>query len=214
MINLEKFRILYLIGGILFLILSLVGDAWWELIGGEVSKPVLYVGFSPFDFKVELLGSQVVKPSPLMTALFLSERLLAILGSITIIAGSLLQKKTWSRRLFNLRPFTMPIGFAITILIGIILMTSLIARFAPFLFQILPDLGEALMPYSSKYLTLNLYPVMNVNGFVKVSVTSQFTIQFWLALLSGLLCLAGAILHKRETRPKPPPPQDLPPPPE
>ncbi|MGB9718041.1 MAG: hypothetical protein ACPL4E_06320 [Thermoproteota archaeon] len=104
----ERFRVCYLTGSILFLIVSAAGGAWWELFVGEVSKPVLYVGISPFDFTTEMLGSRVISPSPLMNALFTSERLLAILGSATIIAGSLLRDKPWSRRLFNLRPLTMP----------------------------------------------------------------------------------------------------------
>jgi hypothetical protein len=206
---LEKFRILYLVDGVLFLIVSLISGAWWELIGGEASKPVLYLGLSPFDFKIELLGSQVVEASPLMTALFVSERLLAILGSATIIAGSLLRGKTWSRRLFNLRPLTMPIGFGVLILIGAIAVVPLLMRLIPYMDQVLPDLREALVPYASRYLTINLYPITHINGSIKVRVVSQFTINFWLALLSGALCLAGAIIRRRETRtelPPPPPP--------
>jgi len=194
----EKFRIIYLIGGVLFLVVSLIGGAWWELIGGDVSNPALYLGLSPFDLKVELLGSQIIRPSPLMVAIFISERLLAIIGSTTIIAGSLVHRKAWSRRLFNLRPFTMPVGFALMILIGIILMTSLITSFAPSVLQVVPDLKEALIPYSSKYLTINLYPILHVEGSIKVGVISRFTIQFWLALLSGLLCLVGTIMRKGE----------------
>lgn len=201
----EKFRILYLIGGVLFLIVSLISGAWWELIGGEPSKPILYVGLSPFDFKVELLGSQVVESSPLMTALFISERLLAILGSATIIAGSLLRGKTWSLRLFNLRPLTMPIGFGAVILIGAMVIIPSLMRLIPFMDQVLPDLREALMPYASQYLTINLYPIAHIEGFIKIRVTSQFTIQFWLALLSGVLCLVGAILRRKETRLESPP---------
>ncbi len=199
-----------MISGVLFLIVSLIGGSWWELIGGEASKPVLYLGFSPFDFKVELLGSRVVEPSPFMTALFVSERLLAILGSITIIVGSILYKKTWSLRLLNLRPFTMPVGFGMLILIGVILIKLLITRFVPLIDRAFPDLQEALMPYSNRYLTINLHSVMHVNGFVKVSVTSRFTIQFWLAILSGAFCLAGMIIRRIGKRPKPPLP--LPPP--
>jgi len=207
---LEKFRIIYLIGGVLFLIVSLISGAWWELIGGEASKPVLYVGLSPFDFKAELLGSQIIEASPLMTALFISERLLAILGSATIIAGSLLRGKTWSRRLLNLRPLTTPIGFGVLILIGAIAVVPSLMHLIPYMDQVLPDLREALMPYASQYLTVNLYPIAHINGSIKVRVVSQFTINFWLALLSGALCLAGAIIHRRETKaelfPPPPPP--------
>jgi hypothetical protein len=206
---LEKFRILYLIGGILFLIVSLISGAWWELIGGGASKPVLYVGFSPFDFKAELLGSQIIKASPLMTALFLSERLLAIFGSVTIIAGSLLRGKTWSRRLLNLKPLTTPIGFGAIILIGAILAVPLVKLLYPYIDQVLPDLREALIPYASRYLTINLYLITHINGSIKVRIVSQFTINFWLALVAGALCLAGAIIRRRETRtelPPPPPP--------
>ncbi|MBO3800011.1 MAG: hypothetical protein FGF52_03005 [Candidatus Brockarchaeota archaeon] len=206
MIDLEKFRIPYLTGGMLFLVISVIGGAWWELVGGEVSKPVLYIGLSPFDFKVELLGSQIIGPSPIMIALFVSERLLAIFGSATIIAGSLLRGKTWSRRLLNLRPFTMPVGFGVLILISVIAITSLIPSFFPIIAQLLPDLREALMPYASQYLTLNLYPLIRVDGFVKVRITSRFTVQFWLALISGIFCLIGMVMYKRETKPQPPQP--------
>ncbi|MEM2915117.1 MAG: hypothetical protein QXH91_06945 [Candidatus Bathyarchaeia archaeon] len=202
----EKFRILYLISGLLFLVISLIGGAWWELAGGNVSQPLLYIGFSPFDFKAELLGSQLIIPSPFMIALFISERLLAIFGSATIIVGSLLRGKKWYRKLLNLRPFTMPIGFGVFIFVGVIAITSLITRLMPTIALFLPDLDKALMPYSSQYLTVNLYHVMHVDGSLKVRVTSQFTTQFWLALVSGILCLAGMILHRIETKLRPPPP--------
>jgi hypothetical protein len=195
---------------VLFLIVSLISGAWWELIGGEASKPVLYVGLSPFDFRVELLGSQVVEASPLMTALFVSERLLAIFGSATIIAGSLLQRKIWSRKLFNLRPLSTPIGFGVLILIGAIVAVPLMTFLTPSIDQVLPDLREALVPYASQYLTINLYPITRINCSIRVRIVSQFTIYFWLTLLSGALCLAGAIIRRRETRtellpPTPPP---------
>lgn len=205
-IDLEKFRIPYLISGMLFLMISVASGAWWELIVGEASKPVLYVGLSPFAFKAELMGSSLIEPSPLMIALFISERLLSILGSATIIAGSLLHGKTWSKRLFNLRPLTIPVGFGALILIGVIVLTSLATSFVPLITRVLPDLGKTLMPYSSQYLTLNLYPIMHVDGFIEIRVTSQFTIQFWLALLSGVFCLAGMIIRRREAKLKPPPP--------
>jgi hypothetical protein len=205
---LERFRICYLVSGVLFLIVSVAGGAWWELFLGEASKPVLYVGLSPFDFKAELLGLPFIAPSPIMTALFISERLLAILGSTTIIAGSLMQGKPWSRRLLNLRPLTMPVFFGALTIVGIITVTSLVQRFAPLVAQALPNLGEALMPYSGRYLTVNLYPLTGVSGSVKASTESRFTIQFWAAVLSGAFCSAGRIFSRRraETAPPPPPP--------
>lgn len=203
----EKFRIFYLFGGVLFLVVSAAGGAWWELVVGEASKPALYVGFSPFEFKAELLGTQVVNPSPLMNALFISERLLAILGSATIILGSLLQGKPWSRRLLNLRPLTMPVGFGILTIAVTAVLATLVQRFTPFVAQALPNLGEALMPYSGRYLTVSLYPFTGVNGFVEVSTESRFTIQFWAALVSGVFCLAGWLLGRRKAGAGPPSPK-------
>lgn len=182
----------------MFLTVSAAGGAWWELVVGETSKPVLYVGFSPFEFKAELLGAQLVSLSPLMNALFTSERLLAMLGAATIILGSLLQEKPWSRRLFNLRPLTMPVGFGILTIAVTAVLASLVQRLTPFVTQALPNLGEALTPYSSSYLSVNLYPFTGVNGFVKVSTASRFTIQFWTALVSGASCLAGWILRRKK----------------
>ncbi|MEM2930502.1 MAG: hypothetical protein QW797_06550 [Thermoproteota archaeon] len=207
----ERFRILYLISGVLFLIVTAAGGAWWELAAGEASKPILYVGLSPFDFKAEFLGSQAIRPSPLMIALLTSGRLLAFLGSATIIAGSLLREKPWSRRLLNLRPLTMPMWFGMLILVGVNAVVSLVQRFAPPVAQALPNLWEALMPYSSTYLTVNLYPLTGVDGSVKVGTTSHFTHQFWIALLSGAFCLAGVITRWRETKTGMPPPPSPPP---
>ncbi|MCX8183103.1 MAG: hypothetical protein N3F08_01595 [Crenarchaeota archaeon] len=195
----EKFRIFYLVGGVLFLTVSAAGGAWWELVVGEASKPVLYVGFSPFGFNAELLGTEVIRLSPLMSALFTSERLLAMLGSATIILGSLLQEKPWSRRLLNLRPLTMPVCFGILTIAIAVALATLVQRFTPSVAQALPNLGEALMPYSSRYLTVNLYPFTGVNGLVKVSTESKFTTQFWAALASGVFCLAGWILGRKKT---------------
>ena len=196
----EKFRILYLISGIIFLIISIAGGAWWELIGGEVSKPFLYIGFSPFDFKFEILGLEFLKPPPLIIGLFLCERLLAIIGSITIIAGSLLYKKTWSQRLFNLRPFIMPVLFIVLILIGITVIISSAQQYIPIVAEVLPNLNDALMPYSSQYLTINLYPILYIDASLKIKTLSQFTFKFWMALFSGLLCLVASTIRRKEAK--------------
>ncbi len=189
----------------MFLTVSAAGGAWWELIAGEASKPALYIGFSPFELKAELLGVQVINPSPIMNALFTSERLLAMLGSATIILGSLLRGKPWSRRLLNLRPLTMPVCFGILTVAVAALSATMVQRFTPSVAQALPNLGDALMPYSSRYLTFNLYPFTGVNGLVKVSTESRFTIQFWTALASGVFCLAGWILGRKKAGTESPP---------
>jgi len=196
----EKFRILYLISGIIFLIISIAGGAWWELIGGEISKPFLYIGFSPFDFKFEILGLELLKPPPFVMGLFLCERLLAIIGSITIIAGSFLYKKIWSRRFFNLRPFIMPVLFIVLILIGIIVIISSAQQYIPIVSEVLPNLNDALMPYSSQYQTINLYPILHIDASLKIKTLSQFTFRFWMALFSGLLCLVASIISRKEAK--------------
>lgn len=196
----EKFRILYLISGVLFLIISIAGGAWWELIGGEISKPFLYIGFSPFYFKFELLGIEPIKISPFIIGLLICGRLLAIIGSITIILGSLLHNKPWSRKLFNLRPFIMPVIFLILILIGIIVIISLVQQYIPIISQVLPNLKDALMPYSSQYLIINLYQILHIDISIKIKTLSQFTYSFWIALLSGLLCLIASIIHRKEVK--------------
>ncbi|NHV99440.1 MAG: hypothetical protein HA496_07300 [Thaumarchaeota archaeon] len=206
----EKFRILYFISGILFLAVSAAGGSWWELVAGEASKPVLYVGLSPFEFRVELLGARAVNPSPLMNAFFTSERLLALLGSATVIIGSLLPGKPWSRRLLNLRPLTMPVFFGILTIALTTVLATFVQSFAPSVAQALPNLAEALTPYSGKYLTINLYPFTGVNGSVKISTESRFTVQFWTALVSGVFCLAGWVLGGKKDLSQALPPQPEP----
>lgn len=194
MIELEQSRILYFSGGTIFLIVALVGGAWWELFGGEISKPVLYLGLSPFHAEAKLLDSEVLELSPLMKALLLSGRLLAILWSIMIIIGALAYGKTWSRKLVNINPFTMTFGFIILLIIGVVILPSLI----PAVTRVIPNIGEILIPYLNHYLTVNLYPVTHIDGTISLSAVSGFTIQFWMALASGFLCLAGAISRRRE----------------
>lgn len=200
----EKYRLLYLAGGVLFLVVALAGGAWWELIVGSTSSPVLYVGLSPFELRVELLGSPLLTPSPFMNALFLSARLLAVFGSATIITGALLSGKAWSRRLFNLRPFTMPVGFGVLILVFAAAAAPLLTLLYPQTAQLAPNMQEALTPYSNQHLTLNLRPLTRSESLVKASATSQFTIWYWLALLSGALCLAGSLIRRREENLPPP----------
>ncbi|MGB9718042.1 MAG: hypothetical protein ACPL4E_06325 [Thermoproteota archaeon] len=68
------------------------------------------------------------------------------------------------------------------------------------------------MPYSSGQLTVNLYPLTGVNGLVKISTLSRFTIQFWTALVSGAFCLAGWVLRQKEVGTKSsqlPPPKPI-----
>lgn len=196
MIELEQSRILYLAGGIVFLIVALVDGAWWEFSGGDVSKPVLYFGISPFRVEARLLGSEFFEPSPLLKALLLSARLLAILWSTTIIIGAIAYRKPWSSRLVNINPFTTTLGFIILLIIGVVSLPSLM----PAVTRVVPNLVEILMPYSTHWLTINLYPVTHIDGTVSLSVVSGFTIQFWLALVSGVLCLAGAMVRRREIR--------------
>ncbi|MEM2922120.1 MAG: hypothetical protein QXF26_07370, partial [Candidatus Bathyarchaeia archaeon] len=58
----------------------------------------------------------------------------------------------------------------------------------------------AFVPYASRHLSLNLYPLARVNGSLNLGLTSRFTIVFWIALLSGFLCLIGKVLLRIETR--------------
>ncbi|MEM3944728.1 MAG: hypothetical protein QXJ59_11660 [Thermofilaceae archaeon] len=81
---------------------------------------------------------------------------------------------------------------------------ALASIFQPMVAEVAPDLREALMPYMSRHLALNLYPLTRTESVVKVSVTSQFTTWYWLALLSGALCLAGALMRRKEEKHQPP----------
>ena len=214
----EVFRALYLIGGVLFLSVSVLGGAWWEFILGEPSRPVLYLGLSPFGLEIELLGSQVVKAPPVLNALFFAERALAVLGASTIIVGALLRDRPWFRRLLNLRPFTTPVGFAVFVVITTLLLPRYLSTSMPLLAQLAPNFAEALVPYASGRLRLDLYSLTHINGSLDLSLKSWFTPSFWVALLSGALCLIGRILIRKtargvagEVKPEvelPPPPTD------
>jgi hypothetical protein len=193
----EAYRAVYLVGGLLFLAVALLGGPWWELALGEPAKPVLYMGLSPFSFEAKLLGSQIVGAPPVLNALFLALRALAVLGASTIIAGALLRGKPWSKKLLNLRPLTTSIGFAILAAAAMVLLPRCAYAFFPQLAQLAPNLPEALTPFSSGYLRVNLYPLTGANSYLDLAFTTQFTATFWAALLSGALCLTGWILSKR-----------------
>ena len=193
----KAFRAIYLVGGLLFLAVALLGGAWWELALGEPAKPVLYVGLSPFNFEAKLLGSQIVEAPPVLNALFLALRALAVLGASTIVAGALLEGKPRSKKLLNLRPLTMSIGFAILVAAATMLLPRYACSAFPQLAQLAPNLPEALAPFSSGHLRINLYPLTRADGYLDLAFRSQFTPSFWVALLSGALCLAGWILSKR-----------------
>lgn len=196
----KAFRVLYLVGGLLFLAVSLLGGAWWEIVLGEPSKPVLYVGLSPFGFEAKLLGSRAVEAPPVLNALFLAERALAVLGASTIVAGALLEKKPWFKRLLNLRPFTMPAGFAVFVVAVTALLPRYIIPLLPQLAQLIPNLAEALVPYASGSLRLNVHPLVRVNGCLDLAFRSQFNTNFWVALLAGALCLSGRILLRKAVK--------------
>ncbi len=194
----EAFRVVYLVSGLLFLAVALLGSAWWELVLGEPAKPVLYVGLSPFGFETKLLGSRVIEAPPVVNALFLALRALAVLGASTAIVGALMWGKPWSKRLFNFRPFTMSIGFAILVAAATMLLPRYACSAVPQLAQLAPNLAEAFALYSSGYLRVNLFPLARVNGYLDLAFRSQLTPNFWIALLSGVLCIAGWILSKKE----------------
>ncbi|MGQ9478777.1 MAG: hypothetical protein ACUVQ0_01985 [Thermoproteota archaeon] len=192
----EASRMLYLAGGIVFLAVTMVGGAWWELLGGEQFNPVLYIGFSPFYLNAELFGLRIFDPPPVVEALLLAERLLAALYSARIIVGVVAYSKPWSRKLVGLNPLTYFLGFAILLIVGIVALPGLI----PMVKEFFPNLSEALIPYSGKQLAINLYHVMNMNGNIYLPVYSCFTLQFWAAACSGIFCLAAALMRRREIR--------------
>lgn len=196
----EAFRVVYLVSGLLFLAVALLGGAWWELVLGEPAKPVLYVGLSPFGIESELFGSQAIETPPVLNALLLAFRALAILGASTIVIGAMLEGRPWSKKLLNLRPLTMSIGFAILVAATTMLLPRFLSTAIPQLAQLTPNLNEAFAPYSSGRLRINLYPLTRVNSSLDLAFKSQLTLNFWIASLSGALCLAGWVLTKKRAR--------------
>ncbi|MEM3631088.1 MAG: hypothetical protein QXY18_06735, partial [Nitrososphaerota archaeon] len=75
-----------------------------------------------------------------------------------------------------------------------------VQQFIPIISQVSPNLKDALMPYSNQSLTINLYPILYIDATLKIKVLSQFTFRFWIALLSGLLCLAASIIYRKEAK--------------
>ncbi|MEM1557449.1 MAG: hypothetical protein QXT26_00900 [Thermoproteota archaeon] len=192
----EGSRILYLIGGIIFLVVSLAGGVWWEFLVGEVSKPALYIGLSPFHIEAKFLNHDILDLPFFVKALLLSERLLAILQSIMIVIGALAYRRTWSTRLVNISPFVTTLGFILLLIIGTISLPYLI----PSVKQVFPNLTESLVPYSNKYLMVNLYPLTHIDGSVEIRVISRFTIQFLASLTSGIICFIGALVRRAEIK--------------
>ncbi len=133
---------------------------------------------SPFNIGVEVLGKPVTVP--VLPYLNLAARLSILTAASTILLGSLLAKKPWSKPLMSVRGLVLPILFLPALSIGLSLAGSYVG-------VSLPLVGESTFDYRIRYGGLDIA--------VETPVAAALTQEYWIALAAGIISAFGRAVH-------------------
>lgn len=156
---------------------------WWTLTGGQEGMQTFSAEVSPFNVAVEVLGKPVTVP--ILPYLTLAARLSVILAAATILAGSLLANRPWSKPMMSVMGMVLPILFICGLFIGLSLAKSYVG-------VDLPLTGESVLSYSIPYGEFNIA--------TETPATAALTIEYWIALAAGILSVLARILQGKITR--------------
>ena len=173
-----RVNLLGLASALLLFYTALSNKPWWTITGGTVGEQSFLAEVSPFNIVVEILGKPV--EVPILPYLNLAARLTILLAAVTIIIGSLLATRPWSKPLMNVRGLILPILFLAALYFGLSLAGSYVG-------VSLPLAGESTLEY-----------VIH-SGELKITtetpVEAAFTQEYWLALAAGILSTFGKAIH-------------------
>lgn len=171
-----RVNVLGVIASVLTLLISLSEEPWWVLTGGEA----FFAHISPFSISINILGRPLL--IPIIPYLTLSARLSTMYAAITMLLGSLSISKDWSRLLMNRRLLWLAVGFVISLYI-----TSYIAgNYAGISYRVV---GEDKLSYP--------IPLGETTILVEASVKTYLTLNYWIALATGLIAFVAKALHNR-----------------
>ena len=165
-----RVNLLGLASALLLFYTALSNKPWWTITGGIEGERTFSAEVSPFNIAVEILG----KPAtvPILPYLNLAARLSILLAAATILLGSLLATKPWSKPLISVRGLVLPILFLCGLFIGLSLAGSYVG-------VNLPLTGEFTLAYAIPYGELNIA--------TETPVAATLTGEYWIALAAGII---------------------------
>lgn len=164
------------VASLLLLYVCFSNNPWWVLTGGLEGENTILVEISPFMFHVEALQRPVVVPAiPYMN---LAAELTLTLTAVTMLIGSIIPKKPWSKPLMGLSGILIPILFLAGLLISL--------RIAENYLKInIPISGESTVNYTLE------------DAQIQIPLRSLLTTEYYIAVSVGILSVLAKILHGR-----------------
>jgi len=182
-----RVNLLGLASALLLFYTALSNKPWWTITGGSEGECTFSAEVSPFNIAVEILG----KPAtvPILPYLNLAARLSILLAAATILIGSLLATKPWSKPLISVRGLILPILFLAGLFIGLSLA-------GPYVGVSLPLTGEFTLEYAIHYGELNIA--------TETPAVATLTQEYWIALAAGIISAFGKAVHGKIVQARPP----------
>lgn len=178
-----------LIAGVLMLVLPLLGP-WWR---ASVGAGAVDIAFSPFDYRVSLLGKQI--SWMLVDYFLLAAKLSVVVGGVLLITGSLRPKRWWSRQLVRFgatKVLWMLIGLLLLMVVGALLANAILPKIVSGMFE-----GAEVLP-NIPYVQGTATSEIRVMGMViTIPISISITGIFWVAVVSAAMGLAARIYHRR-----------------
>jgi len=153
---------------------------WWRMAGGVGDEKTFSAEISPFNIALEILGKPVTVP--ILPYLNLAARLSILLAAATILTGSLLASKPWSKPMMSMKGLLLPILFPGGLFIGLSLASSYIGAN-------LPLMGESTLKYEIQYGGLSIS--------TETAVNAVLTEEYWIALAAGIFSAFTKAIHNR-----------------
>jgi hypothetical protein len=178
----HRVNMLGLASAILLFYTALSEKPWWKMTGGleGEGEQTFSAEVSPYNIALKILGKPVTVP--ILPYVNLAARLSILLAAATMLLGSLMAKKPWSKPLMGLRGFILPILFLAVLFSGL----SLAGSYAGVR---LPLTGEFTLEYTIPYGGLNIA--------VETPAAAALTQEYWIALVAGVISALAKALHGR-----------------
>jgi len=178
----HRVNVLGLASAILLFYTALSEKPWWKMTGGleGEGEGTFSAEVSPFNIALNILGKPLTVP--ILPYVNLAARLSILLAAATMLLGSLMAKKPWSKPLMGLRGFILPILFLAVLFFGL----SLAGSYAGVR---LPLTGEFTLEYTIPYGGHNIA--------VETPAAAALTQEYWIALAAGVLSALAKALHGR-----------------
>jgi hypothetical protein len=164
-----------IVASLLLFYIVLSNKPWWILRGGE---GIFYAAVSPFNVKIEILGKPVIVP--IIFYLNLTATLSMLLAASTMLLGSFLAEKEWSRPMIGFKGLMLPILF----LVGLVISLEFVKNMG----IAVPLMGEFILRYE--------IPI-GQGIITETPSVAMLTSDYWIALLAGIISVLAWFFQRR-----------------